>query len=200
VDEIRPQGTMARKMVPFMAGLSGIGLLILLSGLAARLSARTEAMGGTMCAVGALAVVYLLLWLRNARLLVGSTAIGQRNLIGRTVTVRTSDVTRMLIATVAYSKYSAPQRVLYVLSSNGQVLMELNTRAWGDEAIGRVVVAAGKDLEYREGPISSKQFKAEFPRAVSWWAMHPTLLGGGIAIGAIALALGIPIVWALMGR
>ncbi len=196
MEEIRPQGTAARRLVPFMGGLSALGLLILLSSREMHLSARTEGIGGTMFAVGALALAYLLLWLRNARLLTGPGVIGQRNLVGQTTIVQTPDVGRLLIATVVYSKNSPPQRVLYVLSPSGQALMSLNTRAWGDQAIGEIVDATGKSLEYRDAAISSREFKAEFPNAVSWTALHPNLLGGGIVIVALVLAIGIPIAWA----
>ena len=74
--------------------------------------------------------------------------------------------------------------------------MSLNTRAWGDQAIGEIVDATGKSLEYRDAAISSREFKAEFPNAVSWTALHPNLLGGGIVIVALVLAIGIPIAWA----
>ncbi len=196
MEEIHPQGTAARRLVPFMGGLSALGLLILLSSREMHLSARTEGIGGTMFAVGALALAYLLLWLRNARLLTGPGVIGQRNLVGQTTIVQTPDVGRLLIATVVYSKNSPPQRVLYVLSPSGQALMSLNTRAWGDQAIGEIVDATGKSLEYRDAAISSREFKAEFPNAVSWTALHPNLLGGGIVIVALVLAIGIPIAWA----
>ncbi len=157
-----------------------------------------------MFGVGGLGVVYLLLWLRNARLLAGSGLIGQRNLIGQATTFQASDVGRLLIATVVYSKNSTPQRALYVFSPSGRALMTLNTRAWGDEAgdeaIAKIVDAAGKSPEYRDAPISLREFKAEFPKAVSWAAFHPTLLGGGIVIVAFVLAIGIPIGWALLGK
>jgi hypothetical protein len=153
-----------------------------------------------MFAIGALAVVYLLLWLRNARLLAGSGLIGQRNLIGRATTFQTSDVGRLLIATVVYSKNSTPQRALYVFSPSGQALMTLNTRAWGNEAIAKIVDATGKSPEYRDAPISVREFKAEFPNAVSWTASHPNLLGGGVVIVALVLGIGIPIAWALLTR
>ncbi|HXJ49165.1 MAG TPA: hypothetical protein VNF91_08355 [Candidatus Acidoferrum sp.] len=200
MEEIRPQGTAARRLVPFMGGLSALGLLILVFSLALNISARTEGFGGTMFAVGGLGVVYLLLWQRNARLLAGSGLVGQRNLVGQTTTFQTSDVGRLLIATVIYSKNSTPQRVLYVLSPSGQALMMLNIRAWGDEAIAKVVDATGKSIEYRDAPISSREFKAEFPNAVSWAALHPTLLGGGIVVAALVLAIGIPIAWALLSK
>jgi hypothetical protein len=180
-----------------MGGLAALGLLILVFSLATRIPAGA---GGTMFAIGALAVAYLLLWLRNARLLAASGVIGERNLVGQTTKFQTSDVGRLLSTTVIYSKNSAPLRVLYVFSPSGQVLMKLNTRAWGDEAIAKIVDATGKSLEYRDAPISSREFKAEFPNAVSWTAMHPTLLGGGIVIVALVLAIGIPIAWALLGK
>jgi hypothetical protein len=106
----------------------------------------------------------------------------------------------LLIATVVYSKNSTPQKALYLLSASGLVLMTLNTRAWGDEAIAKLVDATGKSLEYRDAPISSREFKAEFPGAVSWAALHPNLLGGGIVIVAFTLAIGIPIAWALLSK
>lgn len=200
MEEIRPQGTAARRLVPFMGGLSALGLLILVFSLVLHISARTEGFGGTMFAIGALGVAFLVLWLRNARLLAGSGLIGQRNLVGQTTKFQTSDVGRLLSATVIYSKNSTPLRVLYVFSPSGQALMKLNTRAWGDEAIAKIVDATGKSLEYRDAPISSREFKAEFPNAVSWTALHPTLLGGGIVIVALVLAIGIPIAWALLSK
>jgi hypothetical protein len=200
VEEIRPQGTGARRLVPFMGGLSALGLLILISSTAMHLSPRTEGFGGTMFAIGALGVAYLSLWLRNARLLAGSGLIGQRNLIGQITTFQRSDVERLLIATVVYSKNSTPQRALYVLSPSGQALMTLNTRAWGDEAIAKIVNATGKSPEYRDAPISLREFKAEFPNAVSWAASHPNLLGGGTVIVALVLAIGIPIALAVVSK
>jgi hypothetical protein len=83
----------------------------------------------------------------------------------------------LLIATVVDSKNSTPQRALYVFSPNGQALMTLNTRAWGDEAIAKILDATGKSREYRDAPISLREFKAEFPNAASWAAFHPNLLG-----------------------
>ena len=153
-----------------------------------------------MFAIGALAVVYLLLWLRNASLLAGSGLIGERNLIGQTTTFQASDVGRLLIATVVYSKNSTPQRALYVFSTSGHALMTLNTRAWGDEAIAKIVDATGKSLEYRDAPISSREFKAEFPNAVGWAASHPNLLGAGVVIVSLVLGIGTPIAWALLTR
>jgi hypothetical protein len=200
VEEIRPQGTAARRLIPFIGGLSALGLLILVFSFATHLPARAEGIGGTMFAVGALALAYLLLWLRNARLLAGSGVIGQRNLVGQTTIVQRPDVGRLLIATVVYSKNSTPQRVLYVFSPSGHALMTLNTRAWGEEAIAKIVDATGKSLEYRDAPISSREFKAEFPNAVRWTALHPNLLGGGIVIVALVLAIGIPIAWALLSK
>jgi hypothetical protein len=200
VEELVPQGQTARRLLPFMAGLSAFGLLVLASSFALRLSARTEGYGGTLFAVGSIGVLYLWLWIRNARLLVGQGVIGQRNLVGRTTTLFTSDIGNMVIATVLYSRNGTPQRALYVLSLDGRQLMALNTQAWGDEAIGKVVEASGKDVEYRDGTISAKAFKAEFPHAVSWAARHTTLLGALIVVVAFGLALGIPIGLVLMHR
>ena len=67
MEEISPQGTAARRLLPFRGGLSALGLLILVSSIAMHLSPRTGGSGGTMFAIGALAVAYLLLWLRNER-------------------------------------------------------------------------------------------------------------------------------------
>jgi hypothetical protein len=200
VEEIRPQGTGARRLVPVMGGLSALGLLILASSLAMHRSGRTEGIGGTMFAIGALGVAYLLLWLRNARLLAGSGLIGQRNLLGRASVFQTAGVGRLLIATVVYSKNSTPQRALYVFTPSGQTLMTLNARAWGDEAIAKIVDATGKSIEYRDAPISLRAFKTEFPRAVNRATSHPNLLGGGIVIVAMVLAIGIPIAWAVLSK
>ena len=200
MEELAPQGIAARRLLPFMGGLSGLGALVLASSLAAHLSSRSVGTGATIFAIGAFAAAFLWLWLRNSRLLVGRGVIGQRNLFGQTSTSTTADIDRMLIASVVYSKSSAPQRVLYVLSRDGKVLMALNTRAWGDDAIGKFVEASGKNVEYRDSPISAKEFRDEFPHAVNWAALHPTLMGSLIVVVALGLALGIPIALALSHR
>jgi hypothetical protein len=183
-----------------MGGFSALGALILAASMAMHLSPRTEGFGATLCAAGAVGVAYVLLWLRNSRLLAGSGVIGLRNLVGQTTTFQASDVGRLLIATVVYSKNSTPQRALYVFSQGGRVLITLNTRAWGDEAIAKVVGATGKSPEYRDAPISAREFKAEFPGAVGWAALHPMLLGSGIVIVAMVLAIGIPIGWSVLSK
>lgn len=176
-----------------MAGLSALGLLILATSLAAGAPPRIQSYGAVMSAIGALAVLYLMLWIRNARLLIGPGVIGQRNLIGQTTMLTTSDIGRVVIATVQYSKNATPQRALYIIGTDGRQLMALNTKAWGEDAIGRLVEASGRNVEYRDGTISAKEFRAEFPKAVGWAALHPTLLGFLIAIVALVVALGIPI-------
>jgi hypothetical protein len=200
VEEIRPQGTGARRLVPFMGGLSALGGLILAASIAMHLSPRTEGFGATLCAAGAVGVAYLLLWLRNARLLAGPGVIGLRNLVGQTSTYRASDVGLLLIATVVYSRSSTPQSALYVFSQSGRAMITLNTRAWGEEAIAKVVGVTGKSPEYRDAPISAREFKAEFPGGVGWAALHPMLLGGGIVIVAMVLAIGIPIGWSVLSK
>jgi len=200
MEEILPQGTGARRLVPFMLGLSALGLVLLLSSIALHFSSRTEGFGGTMFAGGAFGAAYLLLWLRNARLLAGSGLIGERNLVGHTTTFQASDVDRLLIATVVYSKSATPRKALYVFSRTGQLLMTLNARAWGDEAISKIAQATGRSTESREAPISLRDFKAEFPDALGWAASHPNLLGGGIVVVAFALAIGIPVAWSSVSQ
>ena len=193
MEELVPQGQGARRLVPFMAGLSALGLVMLTAAVAAGGPPRVQGYGASLFAVGALAVLYLLLWLRNARLVIGPGTIGQRNLIGQTTTIATSDIGRVVIATVRYSKNATPQRALYVIGADGRQLMALNTRAWGDGAIGRLVEASGRNVEYRDGTISAREFRAEFPKAVGFAAMHPTLLGTLLVVVALGLGLGIPI-------
>lgn len=183
-----------------MAGLSAFGLLVLASSLALRLSPRTAGFGGTLFVAGGLGALYLWLWIRNARLLVGQGVIGQRNLLGQTTTLYTSEIGRLVMATVLYSRNATPQRVLYILSLDGRQLMALNTQAWGDEAIAKLIEASGKNVEHRDGTVSAKEFRAEFPHAVSWAAMHPNLLGALIVVVALGLALGVPIALVLIHR
>lgn len=195
-----PQGQGARRLLPFLAGLSGLGLAMLVPSVAAGAPPRIEAYEASMFAFGGLGVLYLWLWIRNARLVIGPGVIGQRNLIRHTTTFTTSDIAHLVVATVRYSRNATPLRALYVIGTDGRQLMALNTKAWGDDAIGRFVEASGRNVEYRDGAISAKEFRAEFPKAMGWAALHPTLLGSLIVIVAMALALGIPIVLVLLHR
>jgi hypothetical protein len=191
VEEIAPTGAPARRLIPVMFGLSGLGLILLVLGLVRQGSLQGEAYPAVIFAMSAVGGVAILLWLRNARLVLGSGLIGQRDLLGRTKTHQVSDIGRLVAASVQYTSRTKAQPVLYVLSLDGRLLMSLPFQAWGDDAIGRAVRASGKTIEYREGVIPLKAFQAEFPGAVGVLARHGTLIGIGIAlvVGALAFVL-----------
>jgi hypothetical protein len=179
-----------------MVGLSAFGLVLLVFTIYNQAPPRILAGGATMFAAGGLGVVFLWLWLGNSRLLIATDGrIGVRGLLGRTKLWPTAEVGRVIELTVVYSRQSTPQKVLYVLSYDGQTLARLGVRQWGEAAIGEFVRATGRQLEVRDQPTAAREFRQEFPRAASWASVHPTFMGAVIAAVAIFAWSAIAITW-----
>jgi hypothetical protein len=194
--EIAPEGRQARQLIPVLIGLSAIGLVLFVFSLYAHAPARVLGPAAILSAMGCFGVIFIWLWLRNSRVLItGDGRIGERDLLGRTKLWQTAEIGRMLDVTLVYSKQSAPQRLLYVLSYQGRTLARLGVLQWGVDAIGEFVRSTGKELEIRDQPVSARAFRQEFPGAVSWSSAHPNLIGAGIAVCAICVPIAIVVVW-----
>ena len=149
-----------------------------------------------MFAAGGFGVVFLWLWLGNSRLLIATDGrIGVRGLLGRAKLWPIAEVGRVIELTVVYSKQSTAQKVLYVLSYDGQTLARLGVRQWGEAAIGEFVRATGRQLEVRDQPLAARAFRQEFPRAASWASVHPTFMGAVIAAVGVFAWSAIAITW-----
>jgi len=184
-----------------MVGLSAFGLVLLGFGLYNHAQARTLAGGATMLAAGGFGAVFLWLWLRNSRVLIGGDGrIGSRDLLGRTKLWPVAEIGRVIEVTVAYSRQSAPQPVLYVLSYDGRPLARLGVRQWGAAAIGEFVSSTGRKLEIRDQPVKAKAFRQEFPHAATWASVHPWFMGALIAVVAICAPFAIAITWGATGH
>ncbi len=179
-----------------LAGMSAIGGVLTLAVLArgANTLGGPRALGGAavMLVAGALGALFLLLWQRNFRLLVGPGMFGFQDVFGRRHTWIAAEVGNVLDVTIRYRK-SFTQEAVFVLGQDGRRIMAINPGAWRSTSVDRLVWATGRELQTRPGPISAADFRREFPRAMSWASTHPNLIGGGLVVVAMTLAIGIPI-------
>ncbi len=65
--------------------------------------------------------------------------------------------------------------------------------AWPASTADRLIRASGKPVQVRPQPVSAAEFRREFLRAMSWADTHTTFVGAALVLGAMALAIGIPI-------
>src|SRR5579872_5138033 len=181
-----------------MIGTTAFGLLVSLVAVPMHAPARFVGIGLLLFGTGAAGATFLWLWLRNSRLLLGAGQVGLRDAFGRDRLWPTSDIDRLLDLTLIYTKNAPSQRAVYVISNEGRRLAILGVQPWGTEAIGEFARATGKQLEVREQPIAAKDFRKEFPHAMSWASVHPTLIVASIF--GIALAVPVAAVVALLWR
>lgn len=146
-----------------------------------------------MLVMGALAFAYLVLWLGNARLLVGTGTLGYQDIFGRRHIWNASDVGEVVDTSIVYNRKRAPQRGIYFLGLDGRRLFALNPGAWSPASIDRLVEATGKAVQVRARPMSPAEFRQVYPRAMSWAGQHPSLGVGLIFIGAVLVAVGVTI-------
>jgi len=179
-----------------LGGLSLLGgvitVAVLSQGVHDLVDSRALEGGGAMLVVGALGAAYLLLWQRNSRLLVGAGTFGYKDILGRSHTWTATEVGNVMDVTIRYRKGFA-QEAVFVLGLDGRRIMAINPIAWRSTSVDRLVWATGRELQTRPGPISAAEFRREFPRAMSWASTHPNLIGSGLVVVAITLAIGIPI-------
>jgi len=180
VREIAPEGQGARRLVRVMIGTTAFGLLISLVAIPMHAPARFVGIALLLFGTGAAGATFLWLWLRNSRLLLGAGQVGLRDAFGRDQLWPRRTSTACWTSRLIYTRNAASQRAVYVISNEGRRLAILGVQPWGTEAIGEFARATGKQLEVSEQPISAKDFRKEFPHAMSWASVHPTLISRGL--------------------
>ena len=143
--------------------------------------------------LGSLGALYLRLWLSNFRLLVGADRFGYQDVIGRPHVWYASQVGEIVDVAVRYNKSSAPRRSIYFLGLDGKKLWMITANPWSDMSLDRLTRAAAKPVNVIGQPISVAEFKQRFPNATSWVGRHTMLVGAGLGLGMLVLAIGIPV-------
>lgn len=146
-----------------------------------------------MLVIGALALAYVALFLARSRLLVGLDDFGYQDALGRRHLWSAAQVGSIVDVTIAATKNAPSRRLVYFLGLDGRRLMLINPAPWPDSTIDRLARAAGKPVEVRQTPMTAAAFRREFPSAISWASAHSTLTGTLLAVGLIALVIGIAI-------
>jgi hypothetical protein len=202
LEAIAPDVRRVRPFIWLVGGLAALGALMTLLSLSQgihRISdASALAYGLTMLVVGGVGLAFLQLWVSKWRLLVGGNLVGYQDMLGRQHIWTTSEIGAVVKATIVYSRSGTFRPAVYVLGVDGRRLMALSVLAWDPSAIDRLVRASGRPLQDRVQPMSAAAFRREFPRALGWPATHPVLMGVGLALAVIALAIAIPIGWSYL--
>ena len=159
-------------------------------------SGRALAIALTMLLVGGFSFAYLLLWLRNSRLLVGGGVLGYQDPLGRRHTWTSSEIGAVVRAEIIFSGSAASRPAIYVLGTDGRRLMAFAVLAWSPDALERLVRESGEHLQAHAAPISAAEFRRQYPHALGWVAVHPLLVGGLLAVGLIILAIAVAIIFA----
>ena len=92
------------------------------------------------------------------------------------------------------------RRAIYVMGTDGRRLMTLNASVWGKAAVDRFISASGKQMEAREGVVTLKQLRAEFPQASGWFASSVGGITCLVLVGGATLAIVVPIVIEVIAR
>jgi len=186
---VAPGTKTTRRTLVIVGGAAVFGAVLTLAGLATGGGGRGLAMGAVLLVTGVLGLIGMWLWLTNVRLLIGQGVVGYRNFFGRSRFLSRGQIDRVVSMAVSYGKSSQPVRAIYCFGLDGKRLLALNIRAWQPEDINDFVEATGRPLDLRDGPITAKDARREFPHAFGWGAQHVLLLTSLTMLGAIVVAV-----------
>jgi hypothetical protein len=196
LESIAPVTSRTQPLIYLLGGMSVVGgiltVAVISQGVTSLLDSRALGAGATMLLAGGFGFVYLQLWQRNARLLVGEDIFGFQDILGRGHTWTASEVSAIVDVTILYYRRTA-QRAIYVIGLDGRRLMALNPLAWSPSAVDRIARAAGKPVEVRTDPVKATAFRKEFPKAMSWFSAHSMFTGVLVALGLLVVVIAIPV-------
>ena len=169
------------------------GLLTLLNlarGVDTLIRSRSVGYGATMFVIGSLGLLFLWLWSRNVRLLIGQGRVGYRDFFSRNRIWWKGEIDHVVDTTISYGKTSAPQRGIYFLGSDGKRILALNPRAWSPDDLKDFVEATGVRLDVRDNPVTAKDARREFPNAFGWGSQHVMIATSLTMVAAVGLVIG----------
>jgi hypothetical protein len=169
--------------------VTAVGAVLTLAVLVTRGLAGRGLMAPFLLIIGALGFSGMWLWLRNVRLLIGPGMVGYRNFFGRSRFWSPGEIDQVVNMAVSYRKSSQPLRGIYCFGPDGRRLLTLNVSAWPTDDLKAFVEATGRPLDFRDGPITAKDARREFPNAFGWDTQHITLMASLTMLGAAVLAV-----------
>lgn len=188
-----------------MAVICGIGGIVLIAAFAIDkpstvINSRGIDYGAVMFIIGGLGFVYMSLWRRNVRLLIGAEQVGYQDIFRRRRYWLKGQIDRAVDIIVIYTKSAQPLRGVYLLAADGKRVLALNTRAWASDDVNAFVQASGATFDYREQPLTAAEARKQFPKAFGWGSQH-VMLGTIITmILAVVVAIAGFLLWIALSR
>lgn len=188
-----------------MAVICGIGGIVLIAAFAIDrpstvIYSRGIDYGAVMFIIGGLGFIYLWLWRRNVRLLIGTEQVGYQDIFRRRHYWLKGQIDRAVDMIVIYTKSAQPLRGVYLLAGDGKRVLALNTRAWASDEVHAFVQASGATFDYREQPLTAAEARRQFPKAFGWGSQH-VMLGTIITmILAVVVAISGFLLWMALSR
>ena len=125
------------------------------------------------------AFVYYFALLRNTRIDLGEASLTVTNWFGRSRTVNLVEVHTVIQAMVRLPARSLP--MLFLLDSDGKRMLTMYGTLWPTDAMTAVGSANAVAPTTFAAPVTYKELRKLYPRAVSWSRANPVLLAVIIA-------------------
>jgi hypothetical protein len=189
---VPPSAKTTRGLLLFVGSGAGFGALFTILALTTGIGTagdRILAWGLTLLMLGALGFVWIWLWSRNVRLVIGEGQVGYRNFFGRTRLWSRGEINRVVSMEVNYGKSSQAARGIYCFGVDGRRLLLLSTRAWPPDDLNDFIAATACRLELRTLAVTAKDARREFPNAFGWGSQHVMLLTSFLMLGGVVLAV-----------
>jgi len=133
--------------------------------------------------------LFAFVFVRNARLDLGSDNIRITNVLGVTRELPRTSLGRIVLAPAITRLVSSDSELFVVMDVSGQPFARLNMVFWNAEELETASAQYGDLLDVHSTPIPAKEFNARYPRALPYGARHPWLTLGWIFLVIAALAI-----------
>ena len=133
--------------------------------------------------------LFAFVFVRNARLDLGSDNIRITNVLGVTRELPRTSLGRIVLAPAITRLVSSDSELFVVMDVSGQPFARLNMVFWNAEELETASAQYGDLLDVHSTPIPAKEFNARYPGALPYGARHPWLTLGWIFLVIAALAI-----------
>lgn len=133
---------------------------------------------------------------RNTRIDITATGLTVTNWLGRSTHVPTANIATLIQTNVRLPRQSLP--MLFLLDPTGRRLLTMYGTLWPTEAMLEVGTATGLPPTTFPTPISYRELRKRYPKAVGWARANPMALAS-IIVGStlLVIVIGLAVVFAL---
>ena len=196
--EIAPGSPVIRRVQIGAAVITGLGLILLLP-LAvtgpphSAAAGRGYAYAAVLFLIGGGGSIYLWLFRRNVRLLIGSGVVGYQGLLSRRRLWPRGEIESAV--DVVYTGGSQPRHNLFLLTADGKRALALSFSAWDPHDLDDFVQAAAVSADRRSHAMTVKEARRKYPSAFSRTEVYYVAMTIAVMILGIGLPIGIYWAW-----